>query len=59
MILEVINKELCIGQIQITGVASSGLVLIGDSNTIQLASTSDTPPEAILQGPFVPLAPQG
>jgi spore germination protein PD len=42
--------------IKITGVASSSLVLVGDTETIQLASTFDTPAESLIIGPFVPLS---
>ncbi|MDQ6596500.1 spore gernimation protein GerPD [Bacillus salipaludis] len=57
MILEVYNRELVVGNIQITGVASSSLVLVGDTQTIQLASAFDTPAESLIIGPFVPLEP--
>ncbi|MED1470247.1 spore gernimation protein GerPD [Bacillus salipaludis] len=57
MILEVYNRELVVGNIQITGVASSSLVLVGDTETIQLASAFDTPAESLIIGPFVPLEP--
>ncbi|MDR7239913.1 hypothetical protein J2Y02_004556 [Neobacillus drentensis] len=36
--------------------ASSSLVLVGDTETIQLASTFDTPAESLIIGPFVPLS---
>ncbi|WP_026574481.1 hypothetical protein [Bacillus sp. UNC438CL73TsuS30] len=57
MNLEVYNRELVVGNIQITGVASSSLVLVGDTQTIQLASAFDTPAESLIIGPFVPLEP--
>jgi spore germination protein PD len=57
MIFEVYNRELCVGEIKITGVASSSLVLVGDTDSIQLSSTFDTPAESLIIGPFVPLAP--
>ncbi|MCJ7840384.1 spore gernimation protein GerPD [Lederbergia sp. NSJ-179] len=55
MNLNVVNRELCVGEIQITGVTTSSLFLVGDADTIQLASTFDTPPESLIIGPFVPL----
>ncbi len=58
MNFEVYNRELCVGTIRITGVASSSLVLVGDTETIQLAATFDTPAESLIIGPFVPLAPE-
>ncbi|MDR7002969.1 spore gernimation protein GerPD [Neobacillus niacini] len=57
MNLEVYNRELVVGNIQITGVSSSSLVLVGDTETIQLASAFDTPAESLIIGPFVPLEP--
>jgi spore germination protein PD len=59
MNLQVINRELSVGNIDIDGVASASLVLIGDADVIQLASSFDTPPESLLIGPFVPLSPEG
>ncbi|KAA0565225.1 spore gernimation protein GerPD [Rossellomorea aquimaris] len=59
MNLQVINRELSVGNIDIAGVASSSLVLVGDADIIQLASAFDTPPESLIIGPFVPLSPEG
>ncbi|MBL4952354.1 spore gernimation protein GerPD [Neobacillus sp. OS1-32] len=58
MIFEVYNRNLCVDNINITGVASSSMVFVGDTDTIQLASIFDTPPESLIIGPFVPLAPE-
>jgi spore germination protein PD len=55
MNFEVYNRELYVQNIKITGVASSSLVMVGDTETIQLASTFDTPAESLIIGPFVPL----
>jgi spore germination protein PD len=57
MIFEVYNRDLCVDTIKIIGVASSSLVMVGDTQTIQLASTFDTPAESLIIGPFVPLEP--
>lgn len=54
----VINKDLCVGFINIVGVSSSSVFLIGDTNTISMSSIFDTPPESLIAGPFVPLAPE-
>lgn len=43
MEFNVTNHQLCVGDIHITGVASSALFLIGDVQTIQLSSAFDTP----------------
>ncbi len=58
MNLQVINRELTLGDIKIGAVATSSLVLVGDADVIQLASAFDTPPESLLIGPFVPLTPK-
>ncbi|MDR6124615.1 MULTISPECIES: spore gernimation protein GerPD [Bacillaceae] len=55
MNFEVYNRELIVQNIKIIGVASSSLVLVGDTESIQLASTFDTPAESLIIGPFVPL----
>ncbi|WHY68320.1 MULTISPECIES: spore gernimation protein GerPD [Bacillaceae] len=52
----VYNRELFVQNIKITGVSSSSLVMVGDTETIQLASTFDTPAESLIIGPFVPLS---
>ncbi|UAL53235.1 MULTISPECIES: spore gernimation protein GerPD [Metabacillus] len=58
MNFNVVNKELSVGAIQVAAVASSSVFLIGDVNCITLSSVFDTPPESLIIGPFVPLAPQ-
>ncbi|WP_147533192.1 spore gernimation protein GerPD [Bacillus marasmi] len=57
MNFQVYNRELCVGHIRIIGVSSSSVLLVGDTESIQLASTFDTPAESLIIGPFVPLAP--
>ena len=58
MNFHVYNRELSVCNIRITAVASSSLVMVGDTETIQLASTFDTPPESLIIGPFTPLSPE-
>jgi spore germination protein PD len=58
MNFNVVNKELSVGAIRVAAVASSSVFLIGDVNCITLSSVFDTPPESLIIGPFVPLAPQ-
>ncbi|MCM2533730.1 spore gernimation protein GerPD [Neobacillus pocheonensis] len=55
MIFEVYNRDITVENIGIIGVASSSLVLVGDTHSIQLATTFDTPAESLIIGPFVPL----
>ncbi|TXC89655.1 spore gernimation protein GerPD [Metabacillus litoralis] len=54
----VVNKDIQVGAIRVTGVSSSSVFLIGDTNTISLSSVFDTPPESLIIGPLVPLASQ-
>jgi spore germination protein PD len=56
MNMQVENKELTVGSVQITGVSSSSVFLIGDTQCITLSSIFDTPPESLIIGPLVPLA---
>lgn len=58
MNFQVYNRDLCVENIRIVGVASSSLLMVGDAQTIQLASVFDTPPESLIIGPFVPLTPK-
>ncbi len=55
---QVYNRDLCVGSIRVLGVSSSSVLMVGDTQTIQLASTFDTPTESLLVGPFVPLTPE-
>ncbi|ABS21198.1 spore gernimation protein GerPD [Bacillus cytotoxicus] len=55
MNLNVINREMKVGQIKTNGVSSSSLFLIGDANLLILSSILDTPFESVTEGPFVPL----
>jgi spore germination protein PD len=54
----VVNRCLQVGAVNIIGVSTSSVFLIGDTNTITLSSTFDTPPESLIIGAYVPLAPQ-
>ncbi|MFD1735247.1 spore gernimation protein GerPD [Bacillus salitolerans] len=51
----VVNKEIKVDDIRIVGVSTSSIFLIGDTESICLSSTFDTPPESLIIGPFVPL----
>lgn len=51
----VVNKSIHVGDLNVVGVSSSSLLLIGDVETICLSSTFDTPAESLIIGPFVPL----
>ena len=58
MNFNVVNKQICVGEIKMTGATSSSVVLIGDTDSIVNSSVFDTPPEAVTIGPLVPLAPE-
>jgi spore germination protein PD len=58
VIFQIYNRDICVTNIDVGGVSSSSLLMVGDVQTIQLASTFDTPAESLIIGPFVPLAPQ-
>lgn len=53
----VVNKDISVGNVKITGVASSSTFIVGDTDQISLSSVFDTPPESLIIGPFAPLAP--
>jgi spore germination protein PD len=55
---QVYNRDLCVGNIRVLGVSSSSVLMVGDTETIQLAATFDTPAESLIVGPFVPLTPE-
>ncbi|UFU01337.1 spore gernimation protein GerPD [Radiobacillus kanasensis] len=55
MNLEVHNWDLQVGDIQITGVSSSSLFLVGDMEEAKLTSYYDTPPDSYIVGSLVPL----
>jgi spore germination protein PD len=52
----VVNKEISIGDIRIIGVSNSSVFIIGDTEVITCSSIFDTPPEAVIIGPLVPLS---
>ncbi|MBM7694003.1 spore germination protein PD [Peribacillus deserti] len=59
MIFNVVNKDICVGSIKVRAIASSSLLLVGDTKSIQLSSAFDTPPESLIVGPLVPFVPKG
>ncbi|MFD2671749.1 spore gernimation protein GerPD [Marinicrinis sediminis] len=56
MKLEVTNHEIQVGDVNIIGISTSSVFLIGDTDCIQLTSAFDTPAESLLIGPLVPIA---
>lgn len=55
MNFQVTNHNLQVDTVNILGVSSSSIFLVGDTQNICLTSYFDTPPEALIIGPFVPL----
>ncbi|WP_404432020.1 spore gernimation protein GerPD [Sutcliffiella horikoshii] len=55
MNFQVTNHNLQVNNVDILGVSSSSIFLVGDTQNICLTSYFDTPPEALVIGPFVPL----
>ncbi|OIJ10088.1 spore gernimation protein GerPD [Anaerobacillus arseniciselenatis] len=54
----VVNHNISVGNIDVGGVSSASIFLVGDTDTIILSCVFDTPPESLIIGPFVPLAPE-
>ncbi|WP_181349183.1 spore gernimation protein GerPD [Thalassobacillus sp. CUG 92003] len=52
MAFTVHNYGLYVGDINVTGLSSSSVFLIGDNKTIQLRSYFDTPPESLIIKPL-------
>lgn len=49
------NHQLCVGRIEVLGVASSSLLQVGDTHHMGLYSMFDTPPESVIVGSMAPL----
>ncbi|WP_342745658.1 hypothetical protein [Paenibacillus herberti] len=59
MNVHITNHLLSVGCLELTGVAAASMLQIGDTDSINLYSIFDTPPEAIIIGPFAPLPAPG
>lgn len=51
MEFNVVNHEICVGNIKVVGVSSSSIFLVGDVQTVQLSSAFDTPPSSFILQP--------
>jgi spore germination protein PD len=49
------NHQLCVGRIEVLGIASSSLLQVGDTSRMALYSMFDTPPESVIVGSMAPL----
>lgn len=52
MDFHVTNENICVNEIRLFVVGLSSLLKVGDTQSIQLFSTFDTPPESLIVGPF-------
>lgn len=59
MIFKVVNWDVHVGTMDIGIISDSSIVLVGDTQTIQLSSVLDTPADSLIIGPFVPVSPEG
>jgi spore germination protein PD len=57
MKMTVVNKRIKVGDIEISGVGSSSIVLIGDSEVITSSSYFDTPADSLVFSRQIPLRP--
>ncbi|UVI33287.1 spore gernimation protein GerPD [Paenibacillus spongiae] len=55
MKVTIINKCIKVGSMEIAGIGSSTVVLIGDTETIVNSSIFDTPADSLIFDPRVPL----
>jgi spore germination protein PD len=58
MNVNVVNKELKVGHIDIIGISSSSVFLVGDTEVVTCSSAFDTPPESLIIGPLATTAPE-
>lgn len=56
--MTVVNRDISVGAIRVTGVSSSSVLLVGDVETIRCSSVVDTPPESVIVAPIKPLPPE-
>lgn len=57
MKMTIVNKNIKVGNIEIKGVGSSSVVLIGDIELISSSFYFDTPADSLIFSPHVPLKP--
>jgi spore germination protein PD len=57
IVVNICNGPLYVGSITLTGISSSSSLLIGDTESLQLHSFFDTPPESVIVGATASLSP--
>ncbi|GED24242.1 hypothetical protein BAG01nite_03440 [Brevibacillus agri] len=50
MIYQVINSDICVRSVSIDALSSSASLFIGDTTTVTLLSSYETPPESMILG---------
>lgn len=53
----VIKGELCVGKVNIFVIDTASTLFIGDTETVSLSCIYETPPESLILGVTIPLAP--
>ncbi|GEL78350.1 spore gernimation protein GerPD [Tenuibacillus multivorans] len=56
MEVNIFNDELEVGRVEVNGVSTSSMFIVGDVEHLQLASRYDTPPEAYVYEGIFPFA---
>lgn len=56
MDFHVTNENICVNEIRMYIVGLSSLLKVGDTQSIQLFSTFDTPPESLIIGPYAQIS---
>jgi spore germination protein PD len=54
MKITIVNKSIKVGDIEIRGIGSSSVVLVGDTESITASSYFDTPADSLIFNPHVP-----
>lgn len=56
MDFHVTNENICVNDIRMYIVGLSSLLKVGDTQSIQMFSTFDTPPESLIIGRYAPIS---
>ncbi|GED70653.1 hypothetical protein BRE01_43550 [Brevibacillus reuszeri] len=57
MIYRVTNGDLCVGSLKVVNIVTGSSLFIGDTKTVTLVSSYETPPESVIVGVTTPLRP--
>lgn len=56
MDFHVTNENICVNEIRMYVVGLGSILKVGDTQSIQLFSTFDTPPESLIIGPYAQIS---